>query len=122
MSEKNDQGVKITLREIYDDISVSLRELNEGMERMEGRIIRLEERTSIANDADMRSKEALDIAKEALRVSKEVQQEITQTQQERKENRKWLYRTIVGGLISWLITFLLGILAVYLISNGGGVK
>lgn len=120
MTEENEQGVKITLREIYDDISVSLRELNTAMERMEGRIIRLEERTSIASDADERSKEALVIAKEALRVSEEVQQEVTQTQEERRENRKWLFRTIVGGAISWIITFLLGILSVVLLTKGGG--
>lgn len=83
-----ENGVTITLREIYD----SVQEVAAGVRRLDERITRLEEKTRETDEVDERSRKALQTAEAALEEVKEL-----------KAGQTWLWRTIAGALITGAI-------------------
>lgn len=83
-----EQGVIITLREIYD----TMQEVAAGVRRLDERITRLEEKTRETDEVDERSRKALQTAEAALEEVKEL-----------KAGQNWLWRMVVGSLITGAI-------------------
>lgn len=87
----SENGVTITLREIYD----SVQEVAAGVRRLDERITRLEEKTRETDEVDERSRKALQTAETALEEVNEL-----------KANQTWLWRTVIGALITGAIAAL----------------
>lgn len=87
----SENGVTITLREIYD----SVQEVAAGVRRLDERITRLEEKTRETDEVDERSRKALQTAEAAMEEVKEL-----------KANQIWLWRTVIGALITGAIAAL----------------
>lgn len=87
----SDPGVTITLREIYDLVQ----EVAQGVRRLDDRITRIEEKTREVDAVDERSRQALQAAQEALKGVQEIE-----------ENQAWLWRTVIGALITSAIAAL----------------
>ena len=82
------QGITITLREIYD----SVQEVGAGVRKLDERITKLEERTKQTEDMDDRSRRALQAATEAKDKADKLEQ-----------NQAWVVRTLVGALITGVV-------------------
>lgn len=106
MVEDTNQGVTITLREIYD----TLNGLDSSVKRLEQRIIRLEEKTSLALEAERRSREAIEKAEQALKM-------IKNREAEKKEYKKIWLSAILSSTIPWALTIIAGV--IYLVQKGG---
>lgn len=104
-------GVMITLREIYD----SVQGVGDSLERMEGKLLHLEEKSLLAVKADERSQDALNIAKEAYRLAKESNEAIESYQQSKDEQKQWYSRTVIAAVIPYIISAILGLL--YILGN-----
>jgi|GEM_PF-2557820 hypothetical protein len=114
ISPHDGNGVTITLREIYD----SLNGVSSSLDRLEQRIIRLEEKTSVASEADERSRNALKMAEEAFQKANEALVLVKEKEIERKEFKKMWISAILSATIPWLLGFLFAL--VYLVQKGGG--
>jgi len=99
-------GVVITLREIYD----SVQGVGDSLERMEGKLLHLEEKTLLAVKADERSQNALDMAKEAYRLAEESNEAIESYQQSKEDQKQWYSRTIIAAVIPYIISAIIGLL------------
>lgn len=103
----SEQGVTITLREIYD----SMQKVAKGLERIESRITQLEDWTSVVAKTDERSRKAYQKAVEALEKAQSVRKEMDKVRETQQETRKWIFRKIIGALITGAIAGMLGSIA-----------
>jgi methyl-accepting chemotaxis protein len=83
-----EQGVTITLREIYD----SVQEVAAGVRQLNERVERLEEKGKEADEVDERSRKALQLAESAI-----------QRVQELEESKNWIVKSAIGALITGAI-------------------
>jgi len=104
--ERQDPGIMITMREIYD----SLQDVSSSIKGVESRLQGLEEshknqvdlRKEIAEDlkiVDERSRDALDKSDDALKMTNE-----------QAEKSKWLWRATVSAFIMASMTLVVGIM------------
>ena len=103
----SEQGVTITLREIYD----SMQKVAKGLERIESRITQLEDWTSVVTKTDERSRKAYQKASEALEKAQSVKAEMDKVREAQLETKKWIFRKIIGALITGAIAGVLGSIA-----------
>lgn len=79
-----ENGVTITLREIYDLVQ----EVATGVRRLDARVMQLEEKIRETDEVNERSRQALQLAQDTAKDVEEIQKNIT-----------WFWRTIAGTLI-----------------------
>ncbi|GIM47052.1 hypothetical protein DNHGIG_26010 [Collibacillus ludicampi] len=84
----SEQGVTITLREIYD----SVQKVAADVRRLDERMMRLEEKGKDADEVDERSRKALQLAESAI-----------QRVQELEESKNWIVKSAIGALITGAI-------------------
>lgn len=107
------QGVTITLREIYDSQTEQLKGINQLGEQM----IALEGKIGVASEADERSRKALDVAEDAAEDAKEALEKIEQNEQEKKQLNQKIYVGILTALIPYVFAAVLGL--IYIAKQGG---
>jgi hypothetical protein len=104
-SMKDELGITITLREIYDSVET----VGDALERMESKFAVLEEKSGYALKADEKSKEALHLAEQAHKLAEETHALCLKERSDKEEQNKWFKRTIIAALIPYLISGLLAI-------------
>jgi len=94
----SDQGVVISPKEMYE----LLRNVDKSLEEIKADIRSLKEKMVDVDQADERSREALDKAKEAM-----TKAEAAHALASKLENHQtWLWMTVVGSLVTGAITAL----------------
>lgn len=87
----SDQGVVISPKEMYD----LLRNIEKNLQEIKSDIRFLKEKADVADQADKRSRKALEKAEEALKLAEKVE-----------NHQTWLWRAIMGSLIAGAIGIL----------------
>ncbi|AIF68371.1 hypothetical protein GZ22_18190 (plasmid) [Terribacillus saccharophilus] len=102
---KDEPGITITLREIYDSVQI----VGDALERMESKFTILEEKSMLALKSEEKSHEALQIAQQAYTLAKETHALFLKERADKEEQQKWFKRTIIAALIPYLVSGLLAI-------------
>jgi hypothetical protein len=130
-----ENGVTITIREIYESVNLLTKEVNGLGNRFDGLEIEIKKQNEQSNEAKVRSNQAIEVANEANVIAKEAHKDsektllkVTALEQKKyedeiaeyekaKDQRNKFYISIASSLIPWIVIIGLGI--IYIAKEGG---